>query len=73
MDSSPFLGLDGYTSKTFTYKSTPDGDINVDVVYPEKRDNSPATVLLHIHGGFLVNMTYHSTLSLPARLRRPRN
>ncbi|KAJ0313104.1 hypothetical protein COL516b_000029 [Colletotrichum fioriniae] len=28
--------------------------INADVVYPEKSDGSPAVVLLHYHGGFLI-------------------
>ncbi|KAJ3500740.1 hypothetical protein NM208_g17081 [Fusarium decemcellulare] len=54
MASFPLAGFDGYTSRTFSFKSTPDGDINVDVVYPEDSDGSPSTVLLHYHGGFLI-------------------
>ncbi|KAF4977437.1 hypothetical protein FDECE_18357 [Fusarium decemcellulare] len=54
MTSFPLAGFDGYTSRTFSFKSTPDGDINVDVVYPEVSDDSPSTVLLHYHGGFLI-------------------
>jgi hypothetical protein len=46
--SSPFSSLKGYTSKT-----GPDGDILLDVVYPEETDGLPSTVLIHIHGGFL--------------------
>ncbi|KAF5250267.1 hypothetical protein FANTH_4544 [Fusarium anthophilum] len=41
-------------SRTIPYKSTPDGDIVLDVVYPEEADDSPTTVLIHIHGGFLI-------------------
>ncbi|KAF5669335.1 hsp70 [Fusarium circinatum] len=39
---------------TIPYKSGPDGDIVLDVVYPEEADDSPTTVLIHIHGGFLI-------------------
>ncbi|KAJ4327701.1 hypothetical protein N0V84_001808 [Fusarium piperis] len=52
--SFPLEGFAGYTSQTVPFKSTPDGTINADVVYPEKSDGSPAVVLLHYHGGFLV-------------------
>lgn len=55
MASSPFSGLEGYTSKTIPFKSGPDGDILLDVVYPEESDGKPSTVLIHIHGGFLVS------------------
>ncbi|WJG37027.1 uncharacterized protein FOBCDRAFT_146923, partial [Fusarium oxysporum Fo47] len=47
-------GLKGYTYKTIPYKSRPSGDIVLDVVYPEEADGSPTTVLIHIHGGFLI-------------------
>jgi hypothetical protein len=53
--SSPFPSLKGYTSKTIPYKSGPDGDILLDVVYPEETDGLPSTVLIHIHGGFLAS------------------
>ncbi|KAG8359379.1 hypothetical protein FVEN_g3053 [Fusarium venenatum] len=52
--SSPFSGLKGYTSKTIPYKSGPDGDVLLDVVYPEETEGLPSTVLIHIHGGFLI-------------------
>lgn len=55
MSSSPLAGFDGYTSQTLSYKTTSDGDISVDVVYPEETDGSPSTVLIHYHGGFLVS------------------
>ncbi|KAM0343799.1 hypothetical protein ACHAPU_008228 [Fusarium lateritium] len=54
MASSPFSNLKGYTSKTIPFKSGPDGDIFLDVVYPEETDDLPSTVLIHIHGGFLI-------------------
>jgi acetyl esterase/lipase len=54
MATSLFSSLRGYTYKTIPYKSGPDGDIVLDVVYPEEADGSPTTVLIHIHGGFLV-------------------
>ena len=60
MTSSPFSGLKGYTSKTIPYKSGPDGDILLDVVYPEETGGLPNTVLMHIHGGFLVNYLVQS-------------
>ncbi|KAH7010075.1 Alpha/Beta hydrolase protein [Ilyonectria destructans] len=53
MDSFPPTGIDGYVSKTFIFKSTKDGDIHVDVAYPEVTDGT-GTVLIHYHGGFLV-------------------
>lgn len=55
MASSQLNDLKGYITKTLSFKSTPDGDIKVDVTYPEKDDGSPATVLIHYHGGFLVS------------------
>ncbi|KAM0246452.1 hypothetical protein ACHAP5_004767 [Fusarium lateritium] len=54
MASSPFSGLKGYTSKTVPFKSGPDGDILLDIVYPEETGGVPSTVLIHIHGGFLI-------------------
>jgi acetyl esterase/lipase len=57
MATSLFSSLKGYTYKTIPYKSTPDGDIVLDVVYPEEADDSPTTVLIHIHGGFLVSLS----------------
>ncbi|KAM0421174.1 hypothetical protein ACHAPT_011066 [Fusarium lateritium] len=54
MITFPLAGFNGYTSKTFTFKTTPDGSIPVDVVYPEETDGSPSTVLIHYHGGFLI-------------------
>ncbi|KAH7174766.1 Alpha/Beta hydrolase protein [Fusarium flagelliforme] len=54
MSSSPFSGLKGYTSKTIPYKSGPDGDVLLDVVYPEETGGLPNIVLMHIHGGFLI-------------------
>jgi hypothetical protein len=51
--SSPVFA--GYKSETFSFKSTEDGDIHAEVVYPEKVNESPATVLIHYHGGFLVS------------------
>ncbi|KAG4293232.1 hypothetical protein FPRO06_12720 [Fusarium proliferatum] len=54
MATSLFSSLRGYTYKTIPYKSTPHGDIVLDVVYPEEADDSPTTVLIHIHGGFLI-------------------
>ncbi|KAH7121726.1 Alpha/Beta hydrolase protein [Dactylonectria estremocensis] len=54
MTSSLLTGLDGYKSQTLTYKSTRDGDIKVDVAYPEATEADSSTVLLHYHGGFLV-------------------
>ncbi|KXH66817.1 hypothetical protein CSAL01_04787 [Colletotrichum salicis] len=50
----PLETLAGYTSRTVPFKTTSDITINADVVYPEKSDGSPATVLLHYHGGFLI-------------------
>ncbi|KAF9767220.1 hypothetical protein IL306_000231 [Fusarium sp. DS 682] len=55
MPLSLFDSLKGYTFKTIPFKSGPDGDIVLDVVYPEDTDGSPSTVLIHIHGGFLVS------------------
>ncbi|KAI8715970.1 Abhydrolase-3 domain-containing protein [Fusarium sp. LHS14.1] len=52
--SFPLEGFAGYTSQTVPFKSTSNGPINLDVVYPEESDGSPAVVLLHYHGGFLV-------------------
>ncbi|KAH7121623.1 Alpha/Beta hydrolase protein [Dactylonectria macrodidyma] len=53
--SSPLTGIDGYKSQTLSYKSARDGDIKVDVAYPEATDaDSTSTVFLHYHGGFLV-------------------
>ncbi|RSL58903.1 hypothetical protein CEP53_005994 [Fusarium sp. AF-6] len=52
--SFPLEGFAGYTSQTLPFKTTSDGTINLDVVYPEESDGSPAVVLLHYHGGFLV-------------------
>ncbi|RKK94543.1 hypothetical protein BFJ71_g8911 [Fusarium oxysporum] len=54
MATSLFSSLRGYTYKTIPFKSGPDGDIVLDVVYPEEADGSPTTVLIHIHGGFLI-------------------
>ncbi|KAK7415043.1 hypothetical protein QQX98_006181 [Neonectria punicea] len=55
MSSFPLSGLDRYKSKTLTFKSTPDDNIKLDVLYPEQIDDaSPSTVLLHYHGGFLI-------------------
>ncbi|KAF4343994.1 Arylacetamide deacetylase [Fusarium beomiforme] len=54
MPLSLFDSLKGYTFKTIPYKSGPDGDIVLDVVYPEDTDGSPSTVAIHIHGGFLI-------------------
>ncbi|KAJ4094238.1 hypothetical protein NW760_001694 [Fusarium oxysporum] len=54
MVTSLFSSLKGYTYKTIPYKSGPNGDIVFDVVYPEEADGSPMTVLIHIHGGFLI-------------------
>ncbi|KAK6065689.1 hypothetical protein SCUP234_12450 [Seiridium cupressi] len=54
MDSFPFTGLEGYALRTFDYKSTRDGGIKVDVVFPEQTDGKPTPVLLHYHGGFLL-------------------
>lgn len=55
MDTFPLDGLDGYKSQTLSFKSTRDGDIKVDVAYPELTDDgSTSTVLLHYHGGFLI-------------------
>ncbi|KAH6871510.1 Alpha/Beta hydrolase protein [Thelonectria olida] len=55
MNTFPRTGFNGYTSKTFTFKSTPEGgSISVDVAYPEETDGSPSTVLIHYHGGFLI-------------------
>lgn len=73
MNSFPLAGFPGYTSKTFSYKTTSDGDISVDVVYPEETDSSSSTVLVHYHGGFLVSyqflindmlLTYQNRLSV---------
>ncbi|KXH40229.1 hypothetical protein CSIM01_06407 [Colletotrichum simmondsii] len=50
----PMETLAGYTSRTVPFKVTSDITINADVVYPEKSDGSPAVVLLHYHGGFLI-------------------
>ncbi len=55
MDSFPLAGFDGYKSKTLAYKTTQDGDILLDVVYPEVSGSVPSTVLLHYHGGFLAS------------------
>ncbi|KAM0551265.1 hypothetical protein ACHAPJ_008610 [Fusarium lateritium] len=54
MSSSVYSSLEGYTSKTIPFKSGPDGDIVLDVAYPEETDGLPGTVLIHIHGGFLI-------------------
>ncbi|KAH7169912.1 Alpha/Beta hydrolase protein [Dactylonectria macrodidyma] len=54
MKSFPLDRFDGYTSKTFSFKSTPEGSIFIDVIYPEETDSSPSTVLVHYHGGFLI-------------------
>ncbi|RSL80989.1 hypothetical protein CEP51_006167 [Fusarium floridanum] len=52
--SFPLEGFAGYMSRTVPFKTTSDGTINLDVVYPEESDGSPAVVLLHYHGGFLI-------------------
>ncbi|KAM5349799.1 hypothetical protein ACJ41O_006304 [Fusarium nematophilum] len=54
MSAFPLTGFDGYTSKSFTFKSTVEGDVSADVVYPKETDGSPSTVLIHYHGGFLI-------------------
>ncbi|CAI6100829.1 hypothetical protein V2G26_010516 [Clonostachys chloroleuca] len=55
MATFPLDGFDGYTSKTFIFKTDPDGNsIHTDVVYPTQAADSPSTVLVHYHGGFLV-------------------
>lgn len=46
--------LDGYKTKTVSYKSTQEGNINLEIFYPEAVSDSPRVVLLHYHGGFLV-------------------
>jgi acetyl esterase/lipase len=56
MTMSLFSSLKGYTYKTVPFKSGPNGDIILDIGYPEDADGSPATVLIHIHGGFLVSL-----------------
>ncbi|KAH9884770.1 alpha/beta-hydrolase [Xylariomycetidae sp. FL2044] len=79
--SSPFTdaGLQGYESRTFSYKTTPDDDdIKLDVVFPSEGNlggssSSPRTVLLHYHGGFLVlgdRYTFRPTWLLKAAARR---
>lgn len=55
MNSFPPTGIYGYVSKTFIFKTTKDGDIHVDVAYPEVPDG-PSMVLIHYHGGFLVRI-----------------
>ncbi|KAF4835181.1 Non-reducing polyketide synthase ausA [Colletotrichum tropicale] len=53
--SFPLERLAGYTSRTVPFKViSGDTTINADVVYPVKSDGSPAVVLLHYHGGFLI-------------------
>ncbi|CAH0058333.1 unnamed protein product [Clonostachys solani] len=55
MEAFPLDGFDGYTSKTFVFKTDPDGNaIHTDVVYPTQAVDTPSTVLIHYHGGFLV-------------------
>ncbi|KAH7161985.1 Alpha/Beta hydrolase protein [Dactylonectria estremocensis] len=54
MNSFPLDRFHGYMSKTFTFKSTPESSISVDVIYPEETNSSPSTVLMHYHGGFLI-------------------
>ncbi|KAG8162923.1 hypothetical protein KVR01_007401 [Diaporthe batatas] len=52
--SFPLEAFTGYTSQTVAFSVTSHATINADVVYPEKSDGSPAVVLLHYHGGFLI-------------------
>jgi hypothetical protein len=66
--SSPIF--DGYTSKTFRFKSTEDGDIHAEVTYPENPGDSPATVLIHYHGGFLVSKLSLYQDAVRKRLKR---
>lgn len=54
MDSFPLAGFDGYSSQTLSFKQTEEGDIQLDVVYPEISDGLSSTVVIHYHGGFLV-------------------
>ncbi|KAL0940081.1 uncharacterized protein CTRU02_206691 [Colletotrichum truncatum] len=54
MTPLPEAALQGYQSKTFVYKSTSEGDILLDVLYPKECDGTPQTVVLHYHGGYLV-------------------
>lgn len=71
MATFPLDGFDGYTSKTFIFKTDPDGNsIHTDVVYPTQAADSPSTVLVHYHGGFLVSTgCWKSVLLLDPRLQ----
>lgn len=59
MDPTILASLEGYKAKTIDYKSTPDGEIKLDILYPADVSGTSVvsrkrTVLLHYHGGFLV-------------------
>ncbi|KAK5062661.1 hypothetical protein LTR84_004734 [Exophiala bonariae] len=54
MTSFPVAELVGYMARTITFKSVQNIDIKLDVAYPQGEIKTPATVLLHYHGGFLV-------------------
>lgn len=59
MDPTILASLEGYKAKTIDYKSTPDGEIKLDILYPADVAGTSVvsrkrTVLLHYHGGFLV-------------------
>jgi hypothetical protein len=56
MASAAFPGFPGYKSKSCIFKQSKDGDIQLDILYPEAESTVPATVVLHYHGGFLVSI-----------------
>lgn len=44
----------GYTALSVTYKTADNLPLNLDVLRPSSLPKGPVTVLMHIHGGFLV-------------------
>jgi dipeptidyl aminopeptidase/acylaminoacyl peptidase len=65
MDAPSLPSFEGYSSKTFTYKSVDGLDLKLDALVPlDAPDQVP--VVVHIHGGFLVSLAspWHKTPSL---------
>lgn len=51
---NPLSRFQGYSSRTFTYKTVDTLELKLDVLYPLEPRPTATPVLLHYHGGFLV-------------------
>ncbi|KAK5047196.1 hypothetical protein LTR84_006718 [Exophiala bonariae] len=47
-------GYEGYVNTVLPFKTVGDLVLSADVLYPRQKPSSPAPVLIHYHGGFLV-------------------